>query len=253
MNNIIIRESASEMRAIARNALRGNWQKVFIGMLIYYLVTTTVPLLLNTAIPNPFPAYYNEALEESVRFSIGSLYKYVLEGAFSVGLCSFMLFFFRKKDIHPGYLFNGFEYFVKTFCLMFMISLFTFLWGLLFVIPGIIAALRYSQAFYILADHPEKGVMQCINESKMLMKGNKGRFFYTSLTFFGWSCLAAIPSALGLMTDGIFGVAVSLVCDIPLMFVLVYLHTTRTVFYDLASGNLIAQAEPEFVEEDYHF
>ena len=43
-------------------------------------------------------------------------------------------------------------------------SLFIMLWSCLCYIPGIIAALRYSQAFYILAEDPNKGIRQCVNE-----------------------------------------------------------------------------------------
>lgn len=45
-------------------------------------------------------------------------------------------------------------------------GIFVMLWSLLFWFPGIIAYYRYSQAFYILAENPEKGIMDCINESK---------------------------------------------------------------------------------------
>ena len=46
MNNIIVRETCAEMRAIARSALKGNWQVVVIGMFLYYLMTSTIPQLL---------------------------------------------------------------------------------------------------------------------------------------------------------------------------------------------------------------
>ena len=46
-----------------------------------------------------------------------------------------------------------------------MIGLFVGLWSLLFWIPGIIAAYRYSQAYYILAENPDKGIMDCIRRA----------------------------------------------------------------------------------------
>ena len=59
-------------------------------------------------------------------------------------------------------------------------SLFIFLWSLLLIVPGIIAAIRYSQAFFILADDPSKGIRQCMDESKAMMNGNKMKYFCLS-------------------------------------------------------------------------
>ena len=86
-------------------------------------------------------------------------------------------------------LFDGFNQFGKVFLLNLAIGFFTFLWSCLFIIPGIIAAYRYSQAFYILMDNPEMGVMDCIRKSKELMRDNKLDLFLLQLSFIGWSLL----------------------------------------------------------------
>lgn len=253
MNHIIVRETSAEMKTIARNALRDNWQKVFIGMFVFYLLTSAIPGLINALLPNPFPTTINELTGEEVGATVGDLYLIVLQGAFQVGMCSFMIAFFRKRDIHPGYLFDGFENFLKSFCLLFVMGFFIFLWTLLLIIPGFIAAFRYSQAFYILADNPEKGVMECINESKAMMDGNKGRLFYTELSFFGWLLLASVPQVILdilLPHFGVLRVALTLIFSIPMMFVMIYMNTTQTVFYDLVSGNLIAKPEQSFADEE---
>lgn len=71
---------------------------------------------------------------------------------------------------------------------------------LLFIIPGIVFALRYSMADYLLATRPELGPVEALRESRRLMKGNKGRLFYLDLSFFGWtllaSCVTLIPEYL---------------------------------------------------------
>ena len=156
MNHIIVRETASEIRAITRGALKGNWPVVIAAMAVYYIMTTTIPNLLAVLIPSASYNVYNEYLQEYITISyVSNLYSFVLSGAFSVGLCSFLLAFFRRREGNPAHIFNGFEVFFKSFALMVMQSIFIFLWGLLFIVPGIIAALRYSQAYYILAEHPE--------------------------------------------------------------------------------------------------
>ena len=126
MNNIIVRETSSEIRAIARNALRGScWPMVVVGYFVYYVMTSTIPALLAMLLPSASMYYYNEILEQNIALSyVANLYTTILIGAFTLGLCSFMLAFFRKKDINPGYIFNGFEYFIKAFGLMIVVGFF---------------------------------------------------------------------------------------------------------------------------------
>ena len=75
-------------------------------------------------------------------------------------------------------------------------SLFIFLWACPRYIPGIIAALRYSQAFYILAENPEKGIRQCVNESKMMMSGRIWEYFVLQLSFVLWTLLGAVTCGI---------------------------------------------------------
>ena len=247
MNNIIVRETAGEIRAIARYALRGNWGKVMVGYVIYFMLSVVVSDALSIIFDSASYGMEVPYLDRSITVSfVSNLYTAVTTGALILGLSSFYISFFRKKDINSTYVFNGFEYFIKSLGLFVMISIFSFLWALLFFIPGIIAAIRYSQAFYILADNPNKGVFQCIDESKTLMKGNKGRFFYLMLTFIGWSLLASIPYLIiPTTTSVILGTLIGYVAMIPLLFVYVYVFCARTVFYELVSGHLIAKKEDQ--------
>lgn len=52
--------------------------------------------------------------------------------------------------------------------------LFTFLWSLLFVIPGIVKALSYSQTYFIMNEHPEYTGREAIDASRRMMDGHKG-------------------------------------------------------------------------------
>lgn len=253
MNHIIVRETASEIRAIARGALKGNWPVVIVAMAVYYIMTTTIPDLLAVLIPSAAYNVYNEYLQEYITISyVSNLYNFVLSGAFSVGLCSFLLAFFRKKEGNPAHIFNGFEVFLKSFLLMMLQSIFIFLWALLFVIPGIIAALRYSQAYYILAEHPQKGVLQCIRESKLIMTGNKVKYLCVLLSFIGWWLLAAVITVLVPTASGVLGVIVDFVASVPMIAVMAYANTAQVVFFDLATEHL-APKQPEFSDSDYHF
>ena len=117
---------------------------------------------------------------------------------------------------------------------------------MLLIVPGIIAAIRYSQCFYIMADNPEKGIMQCINESKQLMNNNKGRFFYLTLTFIGWYLLAGLPNIAYMeffSADTVIGYIISSILTIPSLFVLSYYETSSVVFYEIATGHLVAETK----------
>ena len=79
-----------------------------------------------------------------------------------------------------------------AFKVNFFVGLFTSLWSLLFVIPGIIKGLSYSQAMYILAENKGKPALECIAESKEMTNGHKGELFVLSLSFIGWMILGSI-------------------------------------------------------------
>ena len=78
-----------------------------------------------------------------------------------------------------------------------MTSLFTFLWALLFIIPGIVASYRYALAPYLMAENPDIGVMEAIARSKELMRGNKGRLFCLQFSFIGWYLLSTLTLGIG--------------------------------------------------------
>ncbi len=102
----------------------------------------------------------------------------------------------RDTSMSYGDLFASAKYLLKAIGLLFMISLFVLLWTLLLVVPGIIAAYSYSQAVFILVENPDKGVMQCIRESKEMMVGHKWEFFVLELSFILWQLLGIVTCGL---------------------------------------------------------
>lgn len=82
-----------------------------------------------------------------------------------------------------------------------LVSIFTFLWTWLLIIPGIIKAYSYSMTPYIVKDmvasDKQVGATDGINASKELMKGHKMALFIFDLSFLGWNILAAITCGLG--------------------------------------------------------
>jgi uncharacterized membrane protein len=120
----------------------------------------------------------------------------ILMGPLSVGLAGICLALCKKETVSINKLFDGFKQFLGSFVAFLLSALFTALWSLLFFVPGIIAALRYSQVWYILKDNPEMDGLTAINKSKEMMKGHKGEYFVLQLSFFWWYCLGAITFGL---------------------------------------------------------
>lgn len=91
-------------------------------------------------------------------------------------------------------LFDGFSFVGKIVGLNIVIAVFTALWSLLFVIPGIIASYRYRFALYNLYENPGIGIMEALDMSKQQTMGYKEQLFMLDLTYLGWSLLASVPA-----------------------------------------------------------
>ena len=102
----------------------------------------------------------------------------------------------RDGSMSYGDLFSSVRYLLKAIGLTLMISVFVLLWCILLVIPGIIAAYSYSQAIFIMVENPNKGIMQCIRESKEMMAGHKMEYFILELSFFFWMLLGGVTCGL---------------------------------------------------------
>lgn len=145
---------------------------------------------------------------------------YALMGAFlfnpfHVGGCHFFLENSFVNTARAGLIFNGFKTNYKNNVMtMFLRSLYTFLWSLLFVIPGIIKSYEYFMVPYILADHPELKSNEVFEMSKKMMDGQKWNTFVLQLSFIGWYLL-------NMVTFGILGI----------FYVNPYMHATNAELY----------------------
>ena len=97
-----------------------------------------------------------------------------------------------------GYAFdNNYKNITKT---MFFRDLYTVLWSMLFIIPGIVKSYEYQMIPYLLADNPQMTKEEAFAESKRMMQGQKWNAFVLDLSFIGWNILSALT--LGIL--GIF-------------------------------------------------
>ena len=144
------------------------------------------------------------------------------------GFTLFILNTIRGTGAVYGNLLDGFAIFWRVLLLSIVQGLFILLWSLLLIVPGIIAAYRYSMALYILLDHPEFGIMDCLRESKAITAGHKMELFKLDLSFLGWGLLTALPY-VGYLSS---------------VFVTPYYAITHAFYYERLSGHV---AQPEYL------
>lgn len=89
-----------------------------------------------------------------------------------------------------------------------LLGIYTFLWSLLFIVPGIIKIFSYSQSILVykdMVDHaslnnlPMPKANDAIRRSREIMSGNKGRLFVLHLSFIGWEILAIFTLGIGMI------------------------------------------------------
>ena len=166
----------AELKGRAKEQLRGNWA-VAIGTELVSNIILQVEMGYKVA---------SKLGLNGMSYSL-DLITLLLGGVISVGLCRFLLdMATKRREPRFNTLFSRFNIYLKTLGLNILITLAVLAGTLLFIIPGIIVSLMFSQAFYILSEDPSKSITQCINESVKLMNGHKWDLFYLNLTFIGW-------------------------------------------------------------------
>ena len=204
------------------------------------------------AFSNPVEMY-GQNIVQKVSYG-GSIYNLIVGGPLELGFTIFILTFFRSRKVDNTLIFEGFSSFGKAMLLLILMSVKIMLWLLLLVVPGIIAAFRYSQAFYVLADNPDMSASQCIKESCRIMAGNKGRYFYLQLTFIGWYILASLPGGIfTTFSDGTVAVSVimGILLGLPMVVVNAYVVVANTAFYELATERLVIMKDSEYDNPEY--
>lgn len=198
--------SGAELKAGARKLIMENSPKLFLVSIIFIVIVTVLSELQFRLI-GTLTTYtaLRERLSSGELPNLSMLYTefrppgaalalvlYMLNPVIEIGFMSYCLKTTRAIAGDVKDVLNGFQYFIKVILLSIMIAILVFLWSMLFLFPGIVASYRYRQAYYILLDAPEKGVMQCIRESKQLMAGSKLDLFLVDLSFIGWFFLDVI-------------------------------------------------------------
>lgn len=188
----------SLLRKCARENLKGMWPlAIAVAAAAYLLGSIGIGFLPNMEWITEWTIYEVEDLRITLSDGALGLCAFILGGTLELGYCQFLLKQHDKKNPEFSDLFSQFDRFGTGFAQHFLRSLYTFLWALLFIIPGIVKGYAYAMTPYILTDHPEMTASQAIGQSKQMMDGHKGELFILELTFIGWSILAGLCWNLG--------------------------------------------------------
>jgi uncharacterized membrane protein len=199
---------------------------LILGVILNFLSNTILlPPKLSELLLDPYYTNHPEAFLEDLAGYAPGIGGYLVAILISIVMMIVLMGYFRyimklsrgdRGSVRD--LFSAFPLTLKIIGLEILMGIFIYLWSLLFIIPGIVAAYRYRLAPYLLLDNPEMGPLECIRESKRLMSGNKGKLFVRDLSFIGWQILCAI-------TFGILSI-----WKMP------YIQLSYVRFYELLSG-----------------
>ncbi len=132
----------------------------------------------------------------SMLISLASIISFIIVPSFNLGIRRLYLNLTKGEKPSIDKFLSGVTSVGKTLWLDIIIKIFTFLWTLLLIVPGIIKYMSYSMSFYILSENPEFTAREALNESKRLMDGHKMDYFILMFSFIWWYILAGITFGL---------------------------------------------------------
>lgn len=173
----------AEIKALTKSQLSGRWGGAIGAFLMFTIIGGAVGFITNflPGIPG---------------LLAGVVISYVISGIMTVGISKYALNFTEGRDDFSD-IFFGFKFAGKAAGIFVLQMLIVLVGTFLFIIPGIIAGLMLSQSFFVLADDCNKGVIECLTDSKNMMKGRLLEFFVLQLSFIGWGILAVLTLGIG--------------------------------------------------------
>ena len=173
-------------RALAN--LEGKWGTAAILSLIYFALSEGISFVVTTPMGNGTAiSYSTQGIWELLCLPLGW------------GFTVYFLNLIRNEDIKYERLFDGYKDFVRVFLAMFLVLLVVVIGTILFIVPGIILALMFSQTEYILKDDKEISAVDALMKSMKMMEGHKMELFWLMLSFIGWFLLSCLTLCIGFL------------------------------------------------------
>lgn len=208
-----------DYRRLAWGKLSGKWGKMAVIALVFLLITGAAA---------SFDGNDKLQVNAGVSYSI-NLLSLLLGGPLTVGFYSITLRVLRDGEPDIAELFTPFGNYLNTFLLYFLNTLFTALWTLLLIVPGIVKMLSYNMSYFIMSESPTMSQGDARRASMKLMEGHKWELFCLYCSFIGWLLLSALT----------FGIL--------LLWVIPYIYTAVAAFYEnICLQNAIGDESPAF-------
>ena len=202
-----------ELKEKAKKDLAGKWGTSVLTVLVYAIIVAAISGLV-------YWISQAAGLSKDATELLNSIVGILIDGTIAVGLVGYFMNIARGKDAKVNDLFSYTNLIGVVILTVILVAIFTTLWTLLLIVPGIIAAISYSQVMYIIIDDPKIDAMDAIKESKEIMNGHKMDYFVLQLSFIGWAILATITFGIGYL------------------WLTPYMATTNANFYDSIKNKL---------------
>jgi len=229
-------------KAKAAQSLKGNWQTALLVSFFQGIVPTAISLLYATQAPDLTGATSWEQLWSSIeKIPLNNLYllagllalSVLVTPTLQLGCNHYFLCRLRGEELGFAGLFSRVRSWGKALWLTILVGVKVFLWSLLLVYPGIIAAIRYSMAPYYLAEDPTLSPWEAVEKSKNAMQNTKMSYFALYVSFLGWMMLNLLLQTL----LGSVGIIIALVVSQFMeLFIITYMNGAFSAFY-MAVGN----------------
>ncbi|WP_314060927.1 DUF975 family protein [uncultured Vagococcus sp.] len=212
-------KTRSELKTEAKQLLKGRWGSAILLNLIPTLIALAIAaimgftiyrtlIILGVDIPSMTASSADMSDVGSGSTGGGSgFFGGLLAAIFSAGISWTYLDLLRNRKQTISPFSDAFRAFKSPFlwgiiALYILTSLFTFLWALLLIIPGVIKSFAYSQSYFIYYDVYEEtgtkmGFLDTITASRRLMDGHKMELFVLYLSFIPWYILATLTFGIG--------------------------------------------------------
>ena len=171
-------------------------------------------------------------------------------GFLCVGTKDYLLNIARGEPKPIESIFFKFKICIKSFCLKVATTLITFLWTIVFIIPGIVTALNYSMSSFVMADE-DAPALECMVKSKKLVYGHRGELLVLYLSYFFVNLVVlCVCVGLGIAMQSYFNLPVWLPIVVTIIVALFILFVFVVPYYELMFAHvyLLLKEEQEKTE-----
>lgn len=192
----------AELKALAKSSLKGNYWKAFWMGLVLMLLSGNGSGGSSGRAGDKASEYMQhnpDAIIIVIAIIILALaYRLLIGYSLEIGSRKYFvkLSQFQSSEGHFSFAFDSSNY-KGIIATMLLRDIYSFLWSLLLIIPGIIKGYSYRMVPYILTDNPNMGADNAITLSRNMMNGNKFEAFILDLSFLGWYLLGFLAFVVG--------------------------------------------------------